>query len=246
MKLKEFDKALHTFFSTENYLKHDRSMNGIQVGDGDAEVRHVAFALDAGAAPIEAAVKAGADVLFVHHGLFWGAPLPITGAYYKRINTLITNKLALYAMHLPLDAHHEYGNNITVARRAGITTPESILSIGFGGQFEQPVNVYDLAEKVYGREGVTLWPFKTEVSRAAVIVGGAARMVYQLAEMDFDCFITGEVSHEIYHFCAESGISLIAGGHYQSEMYGLITFKAFVEQRWPALKTTLIDIPTGC
>ncbi|MCL2520696.1 MAG: Nif3-like dinuclear metal center hexameric protein [Spirochaetaceae bacterium] len=245
MKLQQLDKELKTLFEAEKF-SYDPSLNGIQLGDTKANITKVAFALDVSAAAINLAVKQQANLLFVHHGLFWGEPSKaISGSYYNNIKKLIENNIALYAMHLPLDAHPIFGNNMTVANRAGLSDIEVIDGIGFGGKLEKPANVLELAAKVYGSEGVTIWPFKEEVTKIAVIVGGATTIFQKVYGLGYEAIITGEVKHSLYHFCAENNFSVMAGGHYQSEMPGLIAFKNYFTNHFN-LETTLIDLPTGC
>ena len=101
----------------------DGSNNGLQV-QGSPEVTRVAFAVDACLASFEAAVSRGAQLLIVHHGLFWSRHIQITGPHYARVRTLIANNLGLYASLLPLDAHAEVGTNLGLARLAGLTNVE--------------------------------------------------------------------------------------------------------------------------
>ena len=101
-------------------FEDDASNNGLQV-EGAPEVRTVAFAVDACRATIERAIDAGAGMLVVHHGLSWGGGLRrITGIDAVRIGLCMKDGLSLYAMHLPLDAHPEIGNNAVLAARMGL------------------------------------------------------------------------------------------------------------------------------
>ena len=111
MKLNEFADRISSVLDIASYAGADSSMNGLQVGDINAEVNKVAFAVDASLATIHRAAGQKADVLFVHHGLFWGRSIAITGRHYSRIKTLLDNDLALFACHLPLDGNAVYGNN---------------------------------------------------------------------------------------------------------------------------------------
>src|SRR5947209_4694776 len=119
MQLTELVKYLDDYLAIQHVPDWKDAFNGLQV-EGRAEIRKVATAVDACAFTIEAAVADGADLMIVHHGLFWGAKAPLTGAYYKRISTLIKNDLALYSCHTPLDAHPEVGNNHVLARKMGL------------------------------------------------------------------------------------------------------------------------------
>ena len=97
----------------------DKSLNGLQV-EGRDEVTKVVAAVDASLNTFEMAVAKGADMLVVHHGLFWGAPLAVTGPHRRRLAYLLEHDVSLYACHLPLDAHAEVGNNWGLARQLGL------------------------------------------------------------------------------------------------------------------------------
>src|SRR5476649_1461390 len=86
------------------------AFNGLQLAN-DGRVRRVGAAVDAGLVPFRAAVAAGVDFLIVHHGMYWHAPEPLTGAAHARVAALFRGNCALYSSHLPLDAHPEIGNN---------------------------------------------------------------------------------------------------------------------------------------
>ena len=123
MTLIEFDNYINAFLRKEDFAA-DISLNGIQIQNSDPDgkqIKKIAFAVDACEATAKAAAQAGADVLFVHHGLFWGHCQTITGNFYKRISTFIKNDLALCAYHIPLDANNPYGNNWGLATRLGLT-----------------------------------------------------------------------------------------------------------------------------
>ena len=135
----------------------DRSNNGLQV-QGAARIERIAFAVDACAASIDAAANAGAQMLIVHHGLFWSEHLQITDAHYKRVRALLDANLNLYAAHIPLDAHAEVGNNIQLARMAGLSDiapwgRHHKDTIGFIGNLPQPTDVQALRRRLERRIG---------------------------------------------------------------------------------------------
>ena len=122
MTLNELDAWLNAFLKKEDFPS-DPSRNGVQIQNAapaSKEVKTVAFAVDACEATALAAAKAGADVLVVHHGLFWGGCETLTGNFYKRAAAFIKNDLALIAYHLPLDANNPYGNNYGLAAALGL------------------------------------------------------------------------------------------------------------------------------
>lgn len=113
MTLNELDKWFRSFLKIEDFA-NDVSKNGIQIENSapDAkQIKKIAFAVDACEETVQKAAAANADVLFVHHGLFWGGCETITGSFYKRVAPFLKNDIALYGCHIPLDANNPYGNN---------------------------------------------------------------------------------------------------------------------------------------
>ncbi|MEI6876323.1 MAG: Nif3-like dinuclear metal center hexameric protein, partial [Spirochaetota bacterium] len=111
MKLSDFDAWARTLLDIDSLAGVDDSLNGVQVGRSDGDIERVAFAVDASFETIRRAAELGAQLLFVHHGLFWGKPLRVEGFLRDRIKLLLDSDIALYACHLPLDRHPEVGNN---------------------------------------------------------------------------------------------------------------------------------------
>lgn len=230
----------------------DSSLNGLQVGDFNSSIETVAFAVDAALETIEKAVELKADMLFVHHGIFWGRCYSITGNSYKRFSHLLNNNLGLYAAHLPLDLHPQWGNNAQLAKTLGL---ESILpfgdykgiKIGFKGQFPHPQTIDQILEKLsLSREKcLKIYDFgKQAIETVAIVSGGAVDEISQAVCENVDLYITGDASHEVFHLCKENSINMISMGHYESETYGVKAIAKLIEKEHN-LKTIFIDCPTG-
>lgn len=254
MTLSELDAYFRSFLKMEDF-ERDVSLNGIQIENSDPEgkpVKKIAFAVDACEQTALQAAKLGADVLFVHHGLFWGHCQRITGAHYKRVCAFVKNDVALYACHLPLDANNPYGNNYGLAKRMGLKNLKPFGSyhgmvIGVKGELDEAVSAAELARRALleGQEPFRVLPFGAEKIRTVgVISGGAADDVEQAVEEGLDAYVTGELDHALYHYIEEAGINFIAGGHYQTETIGVNLIKEKVENEL-GLETVFIDIPTG-
>ena len=126
MTLTQLDAFLSSYLHIQDF-PNDISLNGIQVQNsqpGTKQIKKAAFCVDACRDTINRSIQAHADLLFVHHGLFWGREQGLTGIHYERISQLIQNDLALYACHLPLDAHKEIGHNYSLARKIGLSELE--------------------------------------------------------------------------------------------------------------------------
>ena len=260
MTLNELDAFFNSFLKKEDFAG-DPSLNGIQIQNSAPDtlpVTKVAFAVDACEATAKAAVDAGAQVLVVHHGLFWGHCQTITGNFYSRVASFIKNDLALIAYHIPLDANNPYGNNFGLASaissalpKAGFGDVETFgvwrgMDIGARGTFKTPVTPDELAaalSKITKTKCRALAFGKQQIRTVGIISGGASEDVEQAVELGLDCYITGEFQHEQYHFAEECGINVIAGGHYGTETMGVSLLKEKVEKEL-GLGTIFIDLPT--
>lgn len=245
MTINDFDQWAKKIMPIAQFEKIDASLNGLQAGCMEQPLNRISFALDACAASISQAAVQKADMLFVHHGLFWGPAVPVAGILYERIKQLMQNNISLYAVHLPLDAVPEFGNNARVAKLLNLQNCQTFADIGIIGDLASPMATGEIAQKVFHPHQPLIWDNCPSVKRIAVLVGGGAKFAEKAAQAGADCYITGEPLHQVFHFCQESGLSFIAGGHYYSEMIGLQSFKELVEQTFPSLQTNWIDIPTG-
>ena len=254
MTLNELNRYFNSFLHKEDY-DSDVSLNGIQISNSapnEKPITKVAFAVDACEATALKAAEAGAQVLFVHHGLFWGHCETITGTHYKRVAAFIKNDLALIAYHIPLDANEFVGNNFGIAKRIGLEKVRPFgkwrgMTLGAIGELSQEVKIDELAQKLFpnGEKPSKIFPFGKEmIKKVAVISGGAGEDFDQAARIGADAYITGEVSHEDYHGIEESGINVIAGGHYNTETVGVQLVQKRLEED-KGLQTVFIDIPTG-
>lgn len=254
MNLYELDAYFNSFLHKEDFSS-DISLNGIQIENSAPEtkkIKKVAFAVDACESTALRAAQAGADVLFVHHGLFWGRCQTITGNHYKRIAAFLKNDIALCAYHIPLDANAEVGNNFGLARRMGLLDVQPFgkwrgMTLGACGTLPRAVSVDELARILFpeGEKPSHILPFgKKEIKKVAVISGGAGDDFDQAVQIGADAYVTGEVGHEEFHAIEESGINVIAGGHYQTETVGVKLVQAKLEKE-KGLETIFIDIPTG-
>ena len=255
--LNEFDAFLNAFLKKEDY-KADPSLNGIQIQNSAPQskpIKKVAFAVDACEQTARLAAAQGADVLVVHHGLFWGSCQTITGSFYKRIASFVKNDLALVAYHIPLDANNPYGNNYGLAAGLGLKNLQPFgfwhgMCIGVKGEFNASVSPQALQsalEKITGLKDTKsrLFAFgKEQIKTVGIISGGAGDDVDQAVGEGLDCYITGEFEHETYHFAEENAINVIAGGHYATETIGVSLLKKKVEDELK-LETVFIDLPTS-
>ena len=252
MNIKEIDTYFRTLLPIDQMKKSDASLNGLQVSGSEKEIKKIAFSVDASLQSFKRAASWGADLLFVHHGLFWGRDIAVTGSHYERIKFLIENSLSLYACHLPLDMDRELGNNISVAKTLGLEDIEPFgeyrgNKIGYKGVLPEPLACEDIIEKgEFDRDSIlSLLRFGPEKCRTVgIITGGACKEVEQAIDEELDLYLTGEISHQIYHQCLESGINVISAGHYATETSGVKNVSERVRKDL-SLETVFIDLPTG-
>lgn len=230
----------------------DSSNNGLQVG-GVNQVTRLAFAVDASLATFEAARAARAQMLIVHHGLFWSKPIMVTGIHRRRLQTLLDAGLSLYAAHLPLDFHEEVGNNATLARWLNLEGVEPFgdakgLPAGFAGHLSQSCTLEQFAtlvEHSLGQPVLRIWPFGSDtVQKVGIVSGSAGTLVSQAAHAGVDVYLTGEVSHIAYHEARELGMNVVYGGHYATETAGLKSLAEHLVDRF-GLETIFLDLSTG-
>lgn len=252
MLLKEFANTMTVMLDIRRFDGADVSLNGLQVGDLNAQVRKVAFAVDASLATIREALNQKADVLFAHHGLFWGRPLAITGPHFERVSTMIRNNLALFACHLPLDAHPVLGNNAQMASRLGLqeTEPFSFfrgVHVGVKGKFVTPLTAHEIIDLLGVRENATNFEVNCgdrKFRTVGIDSGDGAGDVYDAMAEGLDLLITGESRYTTVNDCLETGMGMLCLGHYETETFGV---KAVMETvvRDMGLQAVFIDMPLG-
>ena len=214
----------------------DYGPNGLQV-EGKSEIRRIVSGVTASRALIEAAIEAGADAIFVHHGLFWrGMDGRITGWLKERIRLLLAHDINLFAYHLPLDAHAELGNNAQLGRVLGFAADsrfgEQDLGFAAPATFDNAQALADHVSQALGRAVTLVQPQAPQpIRRVAWCTGGAQGYFESAIAAGADAFITGEISEPQAHLAREMGVSFIAAGHHATERYGAPAVAAQVAQQ---------------
>lgn len=238
-KLQDITDYLNTLLKLETFK--DSSNNGLQV-QNSGRVKKIACGVDADMTFFEAAHERGANLLIVHHGMSWTDSLKrITGMNYQRVEYLIRNDMALYAAHLPLDAHPRYGNNILLCRNLGLKNCRPFgdyhgQMIGFRGELPRSVSFDGFCKLV--RSGVNpnvqTMPFGgKKVKRVAVVSGGAgADLLAQAAGDGVDAFLSGEPTLAAWGVARDMGIHVVYAGHYATETLGVSALARHLRQRF--------------
>lgn len=252
MDIKEFDAWCRSFLEIEGLRNIDDSLNGLQIGRSPAPLKKAVFAVDACLESMRRAREKNADLLFVHHGLFWGQAARIEGPLLEKIKLFLESDIALYACHLPLDKHPEAGNNAVLAAKLRLGRIEPFgqyhgISIGCSGVLPSPLSIREIVETILpdGTKPRLVIPAgPASISTVAIVSGGAPFEAMQAFGKGIDLFITGEPSHSVYHSVIENKLNFIAAGHYATEVWGV---KAVAERlaRETGIETEFLDIPTG-
>ncbi|MDR0679059.1 MAG: Nif3-like dinuclear metal center hexameric protein [Puniceicoccales bacterium] len=221
----------------EQFSDYPGSYNGLQVQNGGT-VYKIAAAVDGNLATIRGAIATGANLLFVHHGLFWGKPLPLTGRNFEKIRLLIENDLALYSCHLPLDGHPQIGNNASILAKLEFPKCGEIdsgghnftLPIGDGGRVERDV---------FRRKLLTFFPQtiameygSAKIGRLLVCSGGGGELIAGLEGGTFDSVLTGEAPRHFFDFVLENGLNAYICGHYATETFGVKNLAEAVAEKF--------------
>lgn len=240
---------LEGIFQPGSFPDYPNAMNGLQV-EGSQAVTCIGAAVDASEATISHAVGRGVDFLLVHHGLFWGGFEPITGPRFRKLAALIRSGMALYSLHLPLDAHPDFGNNALLMHSLGLSPQGpfgSFKTVEIGWWAGCRLRRSELRARLEAAvEGETrlIEGGPEDVARVGVVTGGGASMLPEAAAAGLDTLITGEVPHHAYHEAMELGVNLLTGGHYATETFGV---KALAERisREFGLRWEFLHFPTG-
>ena len=228
---------------------YDGAVNGLQV-ENSGTVTRLAATVDASLATVKLAIAAKADLLVVHHGLFWSPRLPWTGKNYELLRLLAQNNLAVYSSHLPLDVHPKLGNNAQLCAALGLKNLKPFFeshgqTIGFKSQTKISRN--ELAVRLERATGAKpkLIPGGCGIcKRIGVVTGGAGGDLKLAAAEGVDTFITGEGPHWTFALAEELGLNVFYGGHYATETFGVKALAAELSKKFK-VPWQFLDHPTG-
>ncbi len=228
---------------------YERAANGLQV-ENRGSVTRIAAAVDASLATVRLAAEAKADLLLVHHGLFWAPAHPWTGKRYELMRCLLDHNLAVYSSHLPLDAHPRLGNNAQLCAALGLKKLRPFFfdhGVCLGFKAKTNVSRAELVGWLLRATGVKprVVPAGPKVCRRiGVVSGGAGGDLKKAAEERVDTFITGEGPHWTYAMAEELGLNVLYGGHYATETFGVKALGAHLSARFK-VPWVFLDHPTG-
>lgn len=251
MKLESLLQYVDKYLAVEGHPDYATALNGLQVAGGD-EVVTIASAVDASQKSIEAAVALNADLMIVHHGLFWDGLKPIVGRRHRRLSALIDAEMALYSCHLPLDGHAEIGNCVLLARAIGLELKGRLgqyegVDLGWWGHLSEAVTPSKFVTLVSGAVGGPVHSIPggpPRVERVGVLTGGGASFIKEAADLGLDAYVTGEGTHHSHFDATEFGIHVLFAGHYATETFGVRALGEHLAERFD-LTCHFVDQPTG-
>lgn len=253
--LTEIGRHLDALLHVDEIPDFPGALNGIQV-ETDSRIVRVAAAVDARERTIRAAADASANLLLVHHGLFWAGVQPLRGAFLRRVRLLLEHGMAVYSAHLPLDMHPELGNNALLAREMGLAPTAGFarhktVDIGVAGTSD--VTTIELVARatrfasVHGHHVRTAGAVDGKVTRRWGICTGAGAgqdTLREAATAGLDTLIVGEGPHWTAIDAEEAGLTIIYAGHYATETLGVRALAAHVGSAFD-IPWLFIDAPTG-
>ena len=255
MSTRQIVEYMDDLLGTREVPDYPNALNGLQLENG-GNVTRIAASVDISSAVIDGVIDVGANMLIVHHGMFWSGAQPITGASFRRVKRLVENDVAVYSSHLPLDRHPLYGNNALLATELGLEP---------SGEFAKFRNIY------IGVSGTTDLDSEELFARAAVFsqqhggsahsvgiehgrrtrhwaictgAGASSETLREASERGIDTLIVGEGPHHTAVEATELGVAVIYAGHYATETLGVQSLAAHVSERF-GVPWSFIEAPTG-
>jgi len=251
MSLGQIDLLNYLNLQLSPQLFEDYAPNGLQI-EGGGNISKIAFAVSATQESIKAAIVWGAHALIVHHGVFWkhqGART-VTGAWGERVKLCIKNDLNLFAYHLPLDGHAEFGNAVALGGKLGLQnlSPFALHKkqpMGSKGTLKIALNARDLKTKLEAlleHPVILASPDENKtITSIGIITGGANNDWVKAMEDGLDAYITGEISEYNWHDAKEAGIHYFAGGHHATEKFGIQALMGKIKTDHPKVETKFFD-----
>jgi dinuclear metal center YbgI/SA1388 family protein len=253
--IRDIAEYLDGFLAAKSTPDYPNALNGMQLENRSA-IRGIAAAVDFSSRAIDGTIAINANLLVVHHGMFWGGLTQLQGPAYARLQKLLDNDIAVYSSHLPLDRHPDVGNNILLARALGLEPTEPFakfegIHIGVAGRCDLDTSsVVTRAEKFAAERGGTARHSAFEKARKTrhwaicTGAGASADTLQEASEREIDTLIVGEGAHWTAIHAEEHGMVIIYAGHYATETLGVRALAAMLSDKY-ALPYGFINAPTG-
>jgi len=246
---------LDTLLDTTSIQDYPGALNGLQL-ENRSELKGVAAAVDFSTRAINGALEDKANLLLVHHGMFWGGATPLTGPTYRRLRQLMESDVAVYSSHLPLDRHPTLGNNVLLAKELGLQPTGSFanygsIAIGVSGEANIPTREIAERARIFAEKhggGLRSTPITPErrTRRWAICTGAgaSAETLNEAHDLRIDTLIVGEGPHWTSIHGEEHGLAIIYAGHYATETLGVRALADHVAQKY-GVRSSFVSAPTG-
>ena len=244
-----------TLLQSQAMPDYPGALNGIQL-ENRSEITGIVAAVDFSTRAINGAIATNANLLIVHHGMFWNSPASITGASYRRLRLLMENDIGVYSSHLPLDLHPTLGNNVLLAKQFGLKPSAKFaefqgVSIGVSGESQiETALLIEQARKFAKSCGsevrTTLIGSNRQTKRWAVCTGAGAstKTLKEAHEMKIDTLIVGEGPHWTAVYAEENELAIIYAGHYATETLGVRALAQHLGAKF-GIPSSFLSAPTG-
>ncbi len=250
MNLSDLVTYLDTELRITEIPDYSNALNGLQLENHSGKVTKIVAAVDATLPVMRKAVVAGADLLLVHHGMFWTGLQTCTGPVFQKLKVALDAGLAVYSCHLPLDFHPTLGNDAVLARSLGLEPCGTFMKTKGtenGAKIETEISRDELVKRLETATGSRVHVCAagpTVCRNIGIMTGGAGSEVATVAKAGIDTFITGEGPHWSYTLAEELGVNLIYGGHYATETLGVQALGTWIESRF-GVPWSFLHLPTG-
>lgn len=249
IKLHDLVNFLNNYLKVHGFKSIDIVLNGLQI-EGDENVRKVITCVSPSIKVIEKAIQENANVIISHHGIFMkNQSITLTGSLKRKIELFIKYGISLLTYHLPLDAHPEIGNNISIAKILKVNkvywiSEDENISIALIGEFENPksiTEVYDVVKQKINENSILLKYGRDEVKKVLIVSGAGARYIKRFRKGEIDLFITGEFREDCEVYAMDEEINVIIAGHYATEKFGVINLAKVVQEEFK-VEAKFVDI----
>ncbi len=252
--LVEVVRQADRWLTPERFTDYDGAVNGLQF-ENRGQVTRIAAAVDATYAVLQKVAATQSDLVVVHHGLFWSKTVPWTGRRAELLRWLVERDLAVYSMHLPLDAHPTLGNCALLGRALGFKKLKPFFwdparpgqFIGWQTDLAQPLSRTELANRLghlLGRAPIVLAGGEPECRRIGICTGGAGSQLSLARQEGVDAFVTGEGPHWTHGLAEDLGLNVFYGGHYATETFGVKALAAKLARHFK-VPWEFVDHPSG-
>ncbi|MDR2667769.1 MAG: Nif3-like dinuclear metal center hexameric protein [Puniceicoccales bacterium] len=223
--------------SVNEFRDYDRAHNGLQI-ENSGTIWKIAAAVDGSIGSMEAAIGCGANLLIVHHGLFWDNHIALVGRNYRKFQVPLAHDLAVYAAHLPLDCHGEIGNNASLLRLLSLKKCGEVIEkrhdfpmpVGDGGGIGRKSFSAKVLE--HFPKAISMEYGPDSIGRVLVCSGGGGSSIASLQMIDFDTVITGEAPQHFFNFAVENGLNAYICGHHATEVFGVKNLAAAAAEKF--------------